>query len=590
MDMTFNFSPDSYKVTILNTHSLIVESYNIYRSLKHDTRLEKYYAQYLPTVIDEIILSLKKDSTAHEILGYRYNEYIEVLCNSKSSSLVFENNIHNLLELFSKRKYYDLLRNNITKIIHTSKDAKKLSQLTNNWLCELSYLGYSMQHINAVTQSFFTETNIDSPDIIEDYFDKYDFKKAKWDLLYFTDSKLAEYYCGSLHEVIGSDSIMDFHVVPYNELGCLTESNPKIKWIKRYYDNENRITDRKIAVINAKVVDYDPYNATKKLKAFIRTISDIVTVFDNERKVRLNKAACLNYKYKHTIQQISSMDKRNRDVTENYLNKTTAVLKQLNASNVMINQLINAFSFHNDALLQGSEGKYVITMLWTALESLFVNDSEKRNKASQVKNCLIEIIQRTYIVKMLKYLQADVLQNLKYKDPNIITKYHLNDIKTFIDSMFDNTDSERVKEITATLVDNPLLRLRIYLIIDEKLKNGKSINEMLETHRKKVEWQIDRIYRSRNFLVHSGNEFPFNDSLIENLHNYYDFIVNYILLKGSRERIIDINSIVNEAKLDNNVHAKLLSMQKKVLTKDNINELLFGPSTNVLCYYCESTI
>ena len=47
---------------------------------------------------------------------------------------------------------------------------------------------------------------------------------------------------------------------------------------------------------------------------------------------------------------------------------------------------------------------------------------------------------------------------------------------------------------------------------------------MMEAHQKKVEWQIRRIYRTRNLIVHSGRSPIFLHALIENAHDYLDQI------------------------------------------------------------------
>jgi len=68
------------------------------------------------------------------------------------------------------------------------------------------------------------------------------------------------------------------------------------------------------------------------------------------------------------------------------------------------------------------------------------------------------------------------------------------------------------------------------------------------------------------------------------LHNYFDYIVNYILCKSENNDFVSsISSIVFEAKNDNRIHLELLK-GKSDLSSENYKELLFGPDKNLINY------
>lgn len=63
---------------------------------------------------------------------------------------------------------------------------------------------------------------------------------------------------------------------------------------------------------------------------------------------------------------------------------------------------------------------------------LFSNNTLGGTKGDKVKSSLIEILQRTYIVKRLKYLHDDFLYNIKaYNKKELIEQYHLDDFVSF---------------------------------------------------------------------------------------------------------------------------------------------------------------
>ncbi len=583
MEMTFNYSPDTYKVKIHNTHTLLLEAYSVYMALHKTNSIGEYYIKYIPIIIDEALNSLSKDTIAKQILGKRYNTYQSILKSSKASQKVFEDNILNLLSYFNNFNYYNSLKKRIKEIILSDTNQKELLQLTNDWLSEMNLLGYSYYHINHTTYNYFNNTEISSPNVINEYLEKFNFVNNNWEILFFFDEKLSINYNKSLHEVFIHNSI-EIKLVSDSQLEEHIQKNSKLKWVKDYSNNSNKMhEDRKLSVALAIVTSYDPYSAAIILRKFLNDLSGVVTIFDNERKANNNKVACLNYEYSTTINIVNSMKMRNKDFSSVSIEQIAEVIRRMHMSNSVQEKFLESCKLHNDAVLQNNNDKYVILMLWTALESLFLNTNDKNSKIDIVKYSLIEIIQRTYISKLLKNIYSDLIGNINIKNKNLIDKYNLNDIENFINVLFDDSNSECINEITKTLSDNPLLRLRLYILIDEKLENGSSITKMLTLHLKKIEWQIERIYRSRNLLVHSGFEVPFNSQLVENLHCYYDFTINYILGKSYlKKSVISIKGIIKEAKIDNAIHLHMLKDNKA--TKDNTIDNLFGPSNSVLKY------
>ena len=73
-EMTFDYSPDTYKAPTLNTRLICREAYNTYKFLKESNALDKYYTKYLIPILEELEFSLSNDKVAKEILGERYGK------------------------------------------------------------------------------------------------------------------------------------------------------------------------------------------------------------------------------------------------------------------------------------------------------------------------------------------------------------------------------------------------------------------------------------------------------------------------------------------------------------------------------------
>jgi len=76
--------------------------------------------------------------------------------------------------------------------------------------------------------------------------------------------------------------------------------------------------------------------------------------------------------------------------------------------------------------------------------------------------------------------------------------------------------------------DHPLLRFRLYETW-ETLHDPRKLSSRLKASKQRLEWQIARIYRARNRLVHDGEEVRFTVPLLDNLQNYLSMLVQRII-------------------------------------------------------------
>ena len=119
------------------------------------------------------------------------------------------------------------------------------------------------------------------------------------------------------------------------------------------------------------------------------------------------------------------------------------------------------------------------------------------------------------------------------------------------------------------------------------MNDGNSIKKMLDAHKQRVTWQLKRLYRMRNIATHLGMEVAGLSIVINHLHNYFDYAVNYMLCKSENgDYIVSTSAVVFEAKNDNMMHNEMLK-SGDLLSKDNYMSFLFGPDRNLINYNFE---
>ena len=92
---------------------------------------------------------------------------------------------------------------------------------------------------------------------------------------------------------------------------------------------------------------------------------------------------------------------------------------------------------------------------------------------------------------------------------------------------------------------------------------------------------------SGNVATHLGVAISGMDIAANHLHNYFDYVVNYILCKSENgDYVISTSAVVFEAKNDNRIQAEMLK-ENQSLSANNYIEYLFGPDSNLMKYQFE---
>jgi GTP1/Obg family GTP-binding protein len=55
------------------------------------------------------------------------------------------------------------------------------------------------------------------------------------------------------------------------------------------------------------------------------------------------------------------------------------------------------------------------------------------------------------------------------------------------------------------------------------------MKERLASHKQKLDWQLRRIYRARNYVMHRGRSVQGMRQLIQHLHTYYIMLIHTII-------------------------------------------------------------
>jgi hypothetical protein len=99
-------------------------------------------------------------------------------------------------------------------------------------------------------------------------------------------------------------------------------------------------------------------------------------------------------------------------------------------------------------------------------------------------------------------------------------------LESLLSWLLQDDEGTEIKELYRLCTKNPLLIHRLYRVQENYLRTHKVFKKALELHRRNIEWQIRRIYRGRNLLMHWGRTPSSIRDLIQHLHSYLVLSLN----------------------------------------------------------------
>jgi hypothetical protein len=188
-----------------------------------------------------------------------------------------------------------------------------------------------------------------------------------------------------------------------------------------------------------------------------------------------------------------------------------------------------------------------------------------------------------YTDKLIERLFSDLWQWNKWK-----TKKHLIKVSNSIATDFKHKLAallvvkdyeEQKKELLSDLGDFVLLRNRIHTL-SEALRKPELVLSIIENHQKRVQWQIRRIYRTRNLIIHSAKTPKYLPTLIENSHEYLDIFLDktrsYACKDEKTFSIRQVAKIISLKMESRGKYLKELKKSKAQFSSENYVKILFG--------------
>ena len=538
-ELLFDYSIPSNRVSTLNSHYLCLDAMSAIEGIEKHGVPEGS----LKPIMEELYSALKKDP----IYSEKNNSPLDFFVKYQGDRYVFSSRVSDLnyeelkktaealhTYYFSESKYYDSLKESITDIVTNNKTdkQKELFRLVKSLLTELMNMGYSLSYIYEVMKKNYwaPQNNLTSAEDIKRFFDAFSLKDREYEVILKVNRKRMERFVQYIDGVDLVDTLNDrYH--GHAEKNFLKKAN-------------------KQAFILQKNKALDPFAVARNVKDIIVLNMGLFRLFDHEYRYDINTAKCGVYDDSHfySIGQVIRSIEHTKPLSSKQIAESMRISNMAfesvvkNQSYYDVVSILNAARFHSHSLDSNSEENQLLD-LWAIFETILdISNKHTSDRIQQVCKYLVPILKRRYIYSLFSQLTEDIKN---YDEPFLkkITKGETDRHKKVqIICEFVLLENEEWDEERSNFLDRcndfPLLKERIEYY-GESLRTTKDVFEFVEKHGECVRWQIMRINRNRNLIIHNGSTMPYLSLLIENLHSYVDEFLSYSIQTLSKGHDID---------------------------------------------------
>lgn len=572
-EVLFYYSFESYKLPALNSHYLCYDllrtkqnieqkaitegnfiplSEEFENAIKHDMVL----AKFLPT--KEMLLG-KRDKLKNYV-DYTKLDY-KAKINKYTEAAEYISEISNNVYLHT---IYDVLIENIFSDNVNFEVLQRIYLATRILATELVNGGYSPEYISHELKYTFLDkrkTIAGSEQELIDFFNKFLFEKKSYQVIFGINAETSRILKQTKNITVKK---------PSKEL-------KKDLGLKHNGD----------MVAELLVEDIDGYMAVEKAYNYINTVVGLHRISQHHRPIYIKGTA-----------QISQVDDELNVLSSRVIkNEKNVMLRANNESQIQSyffdDQLLNnvnppesffrAVSLHNSAL-DSKEATNQLLDLWTAVETLVGFRTGDEDKINVVCNILTSILNRSYMYNQMEQLCKDILTVLGKQGQEFFDKIEENEQNPMKLGLVlgVKAQEENYNELRNMLEEYPILQYRMELFSKHIFCNSKTVFEELMRHKEKIKWQIMRIYRNRNMIVHNGEHMPYLEIVLGNLHYYvdamFDVLIEYYHMEIANNRIIFYDIEKEEILYWKNLglDEKGKKVEEKEITQENYKKLLFN--------------
>lgn len=547
-EMLFHYTEDIRRAPVHNTSTLTRE----YLRLAKETDSGKVKEYHLEMVFAEIKNSLLHDRILINKLGEGFvkNLYLQLCATPKEK----QRNLVQYLNGIIEKRYLSwaeaYLKENITHGTHKSE----IEFGAKCWISDLVMRGYSREFIYSYIEEKLIQSSLSSLADLDDFFRRFDFEKRTYKV-YIQISKV----------------ILPFKEILESRLSLSFEDDGNFSVL----DNKSKY---KTCYFQIESLDY--YKAASLAYQRINLFCKYYCYLSNKRKNLLFMHCCIVDQLDNSTHYIpivpTGFYSKEFFCDKLIVQTMDTVIMGLNENSHSERKTIEkAIDLHNSAIRQQIP-KDGFVGLWSVLEILCPS-GEYKSKIDMVLTNIVPVLQNDYYPKLFESIFEDLKDNLPLSMfRKIYTSITASDVIEQTAHFCFLPEHEELREASFKQLSlYPAIRNKIYNLYVLR-ENKKALFDLTNKYRRRVEWHLYRLYRTRNSIVHSGSANTHVQVLGEHLHSYVDSALNELAFKMAKTSVlsnannvfVDTALLVRQKQEHFSTEGNLTISDIKVLLKD----------------------
>ena len=505
-ELLFDYTLDTYKPSALNPSSLCQEALRLIDEIEGGLIDRKN----LTPIFEELAWAISGDPVSKSLLDLPSKNYLLDPENEKLESIRLKLEVlGRTLEPF---RYLKRCNSHLSEAVRNEQKSR-IDHVSRVLFTTLMNIGIHKSHLYEKTIEFFyrgsSPVKINNVGLIDEYLECVYPYTHEFRVFFITSDLIGDI----------SESISAFNIEIHDELpeifrGFATSNGFSCGQNEKFVEVKN-------------ISAFDCFSAREKGEHRISQLRDLFTLFHHKTQV--------SWKEETLIQQCCIDDLRLLNLPKSPMEKgydlrpeqasqrLNMMIKNLRLNQADFLKFNKSVDFHGLSA-NNSNSENQLLNLWIAIETV-VPTHTGNAKIRQIIDGLVPFLSMNYMARILRQLAHDMLRWNRTEVRRLLGTVPAPPRTRLINKVFlfltlPECQSAR-EDLYGGLRDFHLLRFRIFSL-SKLLSTPQKALKLIDTHEMKVKWQIRRIYRTRNLIVHSGYIPTYIQTLIENGHEYLD--------------------------------------------------------------------
>ena len=553
-ELLFDYTLDTYKPPALNSAALCKEALGVISDVERNA----IDPANIDHVLDELVWSIQNDLVAKDLLDTDVHYY--VLRGEKLSRSEQKTRLAVLQKTLNPHRYSVRCEERLIEGIVLGQK-KVIDQVVRNYISNLINCGVGKAFLHAKTNDFFFNPNrvIDKVERVKEFFEEIELVFHQFKVYFKVDSLISR--------LKKSNRAFSIEI-----MSSLPEEIAEFAREKGFLLGDNECF---VEVSNIQAVD--AYTAREKAEQRLDQVADLFMFFSHRVRLSWSEDAlltqCCTSVPSVIGRPLSSMSKGQDTLPVYGAGRFNNFIENMSLRGGSLQKFRQAIDLHGMALKNDIPSNQLIN-IWIALETIVPTQRGGGSTVAKIAHGIMPYLLEGYVRRLVLNATKDLLRWDARRVGSILEdikdgrKAQHKVLRLIVLQEFE----EKRGELFSILNGFPLLRYRIFSL-HERFSTPAGVIDALEIHRQKIEWQIRRIYRTRNLVVHAGDDASFIGTLIENSHDYLDVTLSNIIDLSCREYQISSLEQAFELGRIKYMNVERFLKNEKHFTSENVSNL-----------------